>query len=118
MLTYDDYVAECTGDNIFIVKDCGLVTPPVNIGALEGITRDAVIILSRKMEIPFCERLLKMDDVYNADEVFLTGTAAEIIPVVKIDERRIGSGKPGALTLRLMTEFKSLTKTDGVRYAV
>lgn len=118
MLTHDGYVAECTGDNIFIVKGRTLVTPPVNIGALEGITRDAVIILAGKMEIPFYERILKMDDVYGAEEVFLTGTAAEIIPVVKIDKRRIGSGKPGALTLRLMAEFKSLTKVDGVRYAV
>lgn len=116
MLTYDDYVAECTGDNIFIVKDGELLTPPVDIGALEGITRDACISLARRNGIPFNEKMLKMEDVYGADEVFLTGTAAEIISVVKIDKRPIGNGKPGPLALRLMDEFKKLTKTDGVKY--
>ncbi|MBI5144326.1 MAG: branched-chain-amino-acid transaminase [Candidatus Omnitrophica bacterium] len=118
MLTYNDYVAECTGDNIFIVNSGELLTPPVDIGALEGITRDAVIGLAKKSGIPFYEKLLKMEDVYSADEVFLTGTAAEIIPVVRIDERRIGNGKPGGLTLRLREQFKALTKIDGVRYAL
>ena len=119
MLTYNDYVAECTGDNIFIVSGRGeLITPPVDIGALEGITRDAVIGLAKKMDMPFSERLLKMDDVYGAREVFLTGTAAEIIPVTKIDERRIGDGRPGEITLKLTAGFKKLTKVDGVRYAV
>lgn len=116
MLTHDGYVAECTGDNIFIVKKGELVTPPVNIGALEGITRDAVIGLARAMDIPFFKRLLRMEDVYASDEVFLTGTAAEIIPVVKIDERKIGRGKPGPVTLKLMERFKTITKVDGVRY--
>ncbi len=118
MLTYDDHVAECTGDNIFVVKDCELATPPVDIGALEGITRDAVINLAKRTDIPFYEKLLKMENVYAADEVFLTGTAAEIIPVVKIDRRKIGEGRPGEVTLGLMEEFKKLTKTDGVRYAM
>jgi len=116
MLTHDDYVAECTGDNIFIVSGCELLTPPTDIGALEGITRDAVITLAKKMDIPVYEKLLKMEDVYNASEVFLTGTAAEIIPVVRIDERRIANGKPGEITLRLIQEFKKITKVDGVRY--
>lgn len=116
MLTYDDYVAECTGDNIFVVKNCEVITPPVDIGALEGITRDAVISLAKRLDMPFYEKLLRMEDIYSADEVFLTGTAAEIIPVVKIDERRIGNGKPGEITLRLTEEFKKLTKVDGVRY--
>jgi branched-chain amino acid aminotransferase len=118
MLTYEGYVAECTGDNIFIVKDGRLATPPVDIGALEGITRDAVIGIAKKAGISFSEKLMKMDDVYAADEVFLTGTAAEIIPVVKIDERRINGGKPGVITLRLIEEFQKLTKVDGVKYAV
>jgi len=116
MLNYQDYVAECTGDNIFIVKDGELITPPVEVGALEGITRDAVIILAKKLDMPFYEKMLKMDDVYSAKEVFLTGTAAEIIPVVKIDARKIGDGKPGAVTLRLTDEFRKLTKVDGVKY--
>jgi len=116
MLTYEGYVAECTGDNIFMVKNGELITPPVSLGALEGITRDAVISLAKGMDIPFTEKLLKMDDLYGADEVFLTGTAAELIPVVNIDERKIGDGKPGEITLKLTERFKELTKTDGVKY--
>lgn len=118
MLTYDDYVAECTGDNIFIMKGGELITPPVELGALEGITRDAVISLAKKDDIPFYEKKIRMGDIYAAEEVFLTGTAAEIIPVVKIDDRRIADGKPGKITLKLWEEFRKLTKTDGVRYAV
>ena len=116
MLTYDDHVAECTGDNIFIVKGSALITPPVDIGALEGITRDAVMGIARKSGIACHEKMLKMEDVYSADEVFLTGTAAEIIPVVRIDKRQIGNGKPGEVTLTLTEAFKKLTKSDGVRY--
>lgn len=118
MLTYNDYVAECTGDNIFIVSNSQLLTPPADIGALEGITRDAVIGLAKKMGIPFQEKLLRMEDVYTADEVFLTGTAAEIIPVAVIDKRKINGGRPGEITKRLMEEFKDLTKSDGVKYAL
>jgi branched-chain amino acid aminotransferase len=116
MLTHDGYVAECTGDNIFVVKSGELATPPVDIGALEGITREAVAGLARKLGIPFSKRLLRMEDVYASDEVFLTGTAAEIIPVVKIDERKIGNGKPGDITLRLLAAFQELTKVDGIRF--
>ncbi|MFA6142196.1 MAG: branched-chain-amino-acid transaminase [Candidatus Omnitrophota bacterium] len=116
MLTHDGNVAECTGDNIFIVKGCELMTSPSDIGALEGITRDAVIGLAKKMDITFHEKILRMEDVYSADEVFLTGTAAEIVPVIKVDDRKIGNGKPGKVMLRLMQEFKKLTKIDGVRY--
>lgn len=116
MLTYDDYVAECTGDNIFIVRGGELMTPPVSVGALEGITRDAVISLAEKIRMPFHEKMLKMDDLYDSEEVFLTGTAAEIIPVITIDGRKIGNGKPGDKTLKLRDEFKKLTKTDGIKY--
>lgn len=118
MLTHDEYVAECTGDNIFIVADHELITPPVDIGALEGITRDAVISIAKKLDMPFCEKMLRMEDVYKAEEVFLTGTAAEIVPVIRIDEREIGNGKPGSITHRLGEELKKLTKTDGVKYAL
>lgn len=118
MLTHDGYVAECTGDNIFMVKNCELMTPQVSVGALEGITRDAVINIARKLDIPVYEKDLRMEDFYAADEVFLTGTAAEIIPVVKIDRRQISNGKPGEITLRLTEKFRELTKTDGVRYDV
>lgn len=116
MLTCDGYVAECTGDNIFMVKNRELITPPVEIGALKGITRDAAIGLARSLGIPFYEKLLRMEDLYSAEEVFLTGTAAEIIPVIKIDKQQIGNGKPGDITLKLMKEFRELTKVDGVRY--
>ncbi len=116
MLSYNDYVAECTGDNIFMVKNGKLFTPPTDVGALEGITRSAVMDLARKTGIGFEERMLKLDDLYSADEVFLTGTAAEIIPVTMIDKKKIGSSKPGAITTRLLGEFKKLTKSDGVKY--
>lgn len=116
MLTYDDYVTECTGDNIFAVRNGELLTPPVSVGALEGITRQAVMELAEKMGIAVCEKMLKMDDIYGSEEVFLTGTAAEIIPVIKIDGRKIGSGKPGDKMLMLLKEFRKLTKTDGVKY--
>lgn len=116
MLTYDDYVAECTGDNIFVYSNGKLATPPADVGALEGITRGAVIDMVVKMGVKFEEKMLKMEDLYTADEVFLTGTAAEIIPVTMIDGRKINGGVPGENTRRLMDEFKILTKIDGVKY--
>ena len=118
MLTYNGYVAECTGDNIFMIKSGKLFTPPADIGALEGITRGAVIELAGRAKMPFEEKLLKLEDLYTADEVFLTGTAAEIIPVTSIDKKKIGSGKPGKVTAGLLNEFRKLTKTDGVKYAL
>jgi len=118
MLNAQGYVAECTGDNIFIVKDKLLITPPVYSGALKGITRDAVIDCAAKLKIKFAEQVLTRHNLFNADECFLTGTAAEIIPVVKIDERTIGEGKPGAITKKLLAEFRKLTKTSCVKYEV
>ncbi len=116
MLTHDGFVAECTGDNIFIVDNMTVITPPVGIGALEGITRDTVIKIAKKKRIRFKERMLILKDLYRADECFLTGTAAEIIPVTKIDGHTIGGGKPGTVTKMLLEEFKKLTGVDGVRY--
>jgi branched-chain amino acid aminotransferase len=118
MLTYDGYVAECTGDNIFMIKNRALLTPPCEIGALEGITRDAVIGIARKNRIKFQEKKIKPQDLYKADECFLTGTAAEIIPVVQMDRKKRGVGKPGPLTTFITERFHKLTKTYGVRYAV
>jgi branched-chain amino acid aminotransferase len=115
MLNSDGYVAECTGDNIFIVKDNVLFTPPTWVGALKGITRDTVIDLSETEGISVREEVLTRYDLYTADECFLTGTAAEIIPVVKIDSRIIGEGKPGNITLKIMQKFKMLTQTQGVK---
>ena len=118
MLNHQGYVAECTGDNIFIVKERILLTPPTYVGALQGITRQAIIDLARRNDIPFQERLLTRHDLFNADEAFLTGTAAEVIPVVTIDGRMIGSGKPGKTTAKLKSAFGDLTKRDGVRYTL
>lgn len=116
MLNYEGYVAECTGDNIFIVKKKRLLTPPIYVGALGGITRGAVIELARKANIPVSEEMLTRHDLFNANECFLTGTAAEIVPVVKIDSRVIGSGNPGKMTLKLLADFRKMTQIDGVRY--
>ena len=116
MLSAHGYVAECTGDNIFIVRDGILRPPPVHAGILKGITRGCVIELAGKARRPVREEMMTRHDLYNAEECFLTGTAAEIAPIVKIDGRVIGTGKPGPVTLRLMRDFRKLTKTAGVRY--
>lgn len=116
MLSHHGYVAECTGDNIFIVREGILRTPPVYAGILKGITRGCVIELAAKGRLPVREEMMTRHDLYNAEECFLTGTAAEIAPIVKIDGRVIGSGKPGPVTLQLMRDFRKLTKTAGVRY--
>lgn len=116
MLDALGYVAECTGDNIFIVKRNHLYTPPQCMGTLRGITRDSVLEIARTSKIPVHEHVVTRHEVFISDECFLTGTAAEIIPVVKVDGRIIGNGKPGALTLGLMAKFKALTKKEGIRY--
>lgn len=116
MLDNLGYVAECTGDNVFIVRKGQLYTPPQCMGTLRGITRDSVLELARKNKIPVHEHVLTRHEVYISDECFLTGTAVEIIPVVKVDGRRIGHGKPGRMTLNLMRKFKKLTKTEGIKY--
>jgi branched-chain amino acid aminotransferase len=116
MLTLDGYVVECTGDNIFIVKDGHLVTPTADIGALEGVTQDAVIRLADKRGIETEYKKMYPKEVFQADECFLTGTAAEIIPVVKIDDKVIGTGKPGKITKQLLGDFKETVKVDGVKY--
>ena len=116
MLDSLGYVAECTGDNIFIVKNNHIYTPPQCMGTLRGITRDAVLEIARKDKIPTHEHVITRHEVYISDECFLTGTAAEIVPVVMVDSRVIGRGKPGKITLALINKFRELTKKDGVRY--
>ena len=116
MLSPSGYVTECTGENIFIVKGKHLLTPPPYIGVLRGITRKTVMELGTKLKLDVREELLTRHDLFNADECFLTGTAAEIVPVVKIDGRVVGSGKPGPVTKRLQQAFRQVTKTEGVRY--
>ncbi len=106
MLNQQGYVAECTGDNIFYIKDGTLFTPASFQGALQGITRDVVIEAAESTGIFFQEATTTTYDIYTADECFLTGTAAEMIPVVKVDGRTIGYGKPGRMTLNLKKEFQ------------
>lgn len=113
MLNADGYVAECTGDNIFIVKDGKLQTPPLSAGALYGITRATVIELAEKAGIKVSEPNLTRYDLFNADECFVTGTGAEIMPVVKIDGRVIGDGKAGSITRKLVADYHALTKVSG-----
>jgi branched-chain amino acid aminotransferase len=110
------YIAECTGDNLFIVKSQELYTPPQCMGTLRGITRDTVLDVARELSIPTHEHVLTRHELYIADEAFLTGTAAEIVPVVCVDGRLIGSGKPGKITKLLMREFHNLTRIEGIRY--
>ncbi|MGQ9525157.1 MAG: branched-chain-amino-acid transaminase [Armatimonadota bacterium] len=114
MLTVDGFVAEATGDNLFVVSDGVIRTPPASVGILEGITRNTVIELARREGFVVEERMMTLYDVYNADEAFLTGTAAEMIPMVKLDGRVIGDGKPGPVTRRLSECFRQLTREEGV----
>ena len=110
MLNHKGEVAECTGDNIFVVHNGALKTPPVDAGILEGITRNAVIRLARDAKLAVLETTLLRHDVYIADECFLTGSAAEIIPVISLDGRTIGEGKPGPITRDLLERFRKLTQ--------
>jgi branched-chain amino acid aminotransferase len=113
MLTQEGYVAECTGDNIFILRKGKLMTPPCYLGALEGVTRGVVMDLAKKLKVGCSEEPFTRYDVFTSEECFLTGTAAEIVPVTKVDERVLGTGLPGALTKKLIAEFKKLTLKDG-----
>lgn len=111
MLNHKGEVAECTGDNIFILSRGVLKTPPVDAGILEGITRNAVIRLARDAKVPVAETTLLRHDIYVADECFLTGTAAEVVPVTSLDGRSIGDGKPGPVTRDLLERFRRLTRS-------
>jgi len=113
MLNSEGFVSECTGDNIFIVKQGQLLTPPLSSSALYGITRKVVLDLATEAGIPTGEPNLTRYDLFNADECFLTGTGAELVPVVKIDARVIGSGKPGPITRKLVERYHALTKVSG-----
>ncbi|MDI6893485.1 MAG: branched-chain-amino-acid transaminase [Bacillota bacterium] len=111
LLNPEGYVVEATGENIFILRRGVLVTPPAFVGILEGITRNAVMELARGMGIPVEEKLFCRHDLYVADECFLTGTACEIMPVVEVDGRPVGTGKPGSVTARLTAAFRELTRS-------
>jgi branched-chain amino acid aminotransferase len=113
LLNAEGFVSECTGDNVFIVKEHQLLTPPLSAGALYGITRRVVMDLATEAGLRVAEPNLTRYDLFNADECFLTGTGAEVVPVVKIDGRVIGAGKPGPLTQKLVAQYHALTKVSG-----
>ncbi|WP_409273793.1 branched-chain-amino-acid transaminase [Neobacillus sp. SCS-31] len=115
MLNDQGYVTEGSADNIFIVKNGVIYTPPVYLGALEGITRNAIIDLAKQNGYEVKEKPFTRHDVYVADEVFLTGTAVEVIAVIDVDTRKIGNGKPGPITNHLLAEFRKLVTEDGVK---
>jgi len=115
MLNSQGYVAEGSGDNIFIIKNGVILTPPCYVGALEGVTRAAIMEIAKKDGFVVKEEPFTLHDVYVADEVFLTGTAAEVIAVREVDGRIIGSGKAGPITTRLLKEFRSIVEIDGVK---
>lgn len=113
MLNQEGYVAEGTGDNIFIYRDGVLKTPPISAGILEGVTRNAVLQLAAELGIEAREELFTRHDLYTAEECFLTGTAAELIPVIKVDGREVGRGVPGAVFKQLLVSFRALTRING-----
>ncbi|HBE95749.1 branched-chain-amino-acid transaminase [bacterium] len=116
MLNEQGYVAECTGDNVFIVKKGEVITPPVSDGSLDGITRQVIFDLCGELGISIREASLTRYDIYTADESFLTGTAAETIPMVMLDEREIGNGRPGELSLKLIDAFRKLVRSEGTAF--
>jgi len=116
MLSEEGYVAECSGDNIFLVKKNSVVAPPAYLGALEGITKAAVAELARGMGLDAREEPFTRHDIYNADECFLTGTAAEVVPVTSVDGRQIGGGRAGDVTKRLAAALRKLALSEGTPY--
>lgn len=115
MLNDQGFIAECTADNLFVLHRGEILTPSASQGALKGITREAMFDIARALGVPIREANLTRYDVWCADECFITGTAAEIMPVTKLDGRVIGDGKPGAITARLLAEFRRRVRLEGVR---
>ena len=115
MLNVEGHVAECTADNVFIVKDGELRTPDLMQGALGGITRQTVLELAAEKKIPIYEGVIGRHDLYNADECFLTGTAAEVVPIISLDGRQIGEGKPGEMTHALLAAYRAVRVRDGAK---
>src|SRR3954452_10758530 len=113
MLNEAGNVAECTADNVFVIKHGQIFTPPISAGALRGITRSVVFDVAAELGIKITETDVTRHDVFIADECFLTGTAAEVIPVVKADGRTIGTGKPGSITSRMIARFRELVREGG-----
>lgn len=115
LLNNEGYVAECSGDNVFIAFEGQLITPPVSAGSLGGMTRQTVIELAKKLGYELIEKPLTRFDVWTADECFLTGTAAKLIPLVELDGRKIGTGKPGEMTNNLIAAFNEVAPVEGVK---
>ncbi|MDQ7842917.1 MAG: branched-chain-amino-acid transaminase [Armatimonadota bacterium] len=113
MLSADGYVCECSADNLFIVRRGEIWTPPAYLGILKGVTRAAVIELAARLGLPLAERVFTLHDVYTAEECFLSGTGAEVGPVVEVDGRPIGAGRPGPTTLGIMRAFRELVRSEG-----
>ncbi len=113
MLNDQGYVAECTGDNVFIVHKGELITPSASAGALKGITRDTALSIAEELGIPWREANMTRYDVWIAEELFLTGTAAEIVPIVEVDARPIGNGKPGPVTAKFLESFRRRSSSEG-----
>ena len=116
MLNERGLVAECTGDNVFVVRNGAITTPPISAGALDGITRGVVFQIAEELGIPMQAGDLSRHDIYTADECFLTGTAAEVIAAVKYDQRIIGDGTPGPITQRVITRFREIAGSTGTAF--
>ena len=115
MLNDQGYIAECTGDNVFIIHKGELITPSASAGALKGITRDTALEIADEIGIPWREANMTRYDVWVADELFLTGTAAEIVPIVEVDARKIGDGKPGEITSKFLEAFRRRVSLEGTK---
>jgi branched-chain amino acid aminotransferase len=114
LLSPQGYVSECTGENIFIVKNGRVITPPVSAGALEGITQDSVMTIARDLGIECTTANLLRSDLYTADEAFLSGTAAEVVPIRSVDDREVG--EPGPITRKIQEVFYSAVRGELDRY--
>jgi len=117
LLSPQGYVSECTGENIFVLRKDRLVTPPVSAGALEGITQDSVITIARDLGIEVEHANILRSDLYTADEAFLTGTAAEVVPIRSVDDRLVGEGTPGPVTRKIQETYKEAIRGGVERYA-
>ena len=116
LLDHNGNVSEAPGENIFIVRDGQLLTPSIASSALEGITRDAIIKIAKDLDMDFIERDIARSELIISDEIFLTGTAAEIIPIISMDSKKIGNGKPGDITKKMMQEYTDIVMNKNNDY--
>jgi branched-chain amino acid aminotransferase len=116
LLSPQGYVSECTGENIFVIHDDRLLTPPSSAGALEGITQDSVLTIAKDLGIEVAHTNILRSDLYTADEAFMSGTAAEVVPIVSVDDRRVGDGTPGEMTRKIQEVYKAAVRGQVDRY--